>query len=215
MFPASPSAGARTCCTSSTVTLFLHTPMLDAGGAISEQNGPTEAEWEQLAARGIAVVIGPVASLDVQDDTLAGVRLASGRMIPLQALVVAPTFTARTTFLAGLGLTSSPHPLGVGTYLDSDDTGRVLRNGAVVPGVWAAGNATNLMAQVAVSAAAGLGVAVGINAGLIAEEVESAVASHRQPFSAAAEARNSSTVLGDRRHGIGVQPNHIRQGQNE
>lgn len=199
---------------SSNITLFLHGSMLDSAGGISEENGPTEAEWEQLAARGIGVVIGPVESLDVRDEALAGVRLASGRTIPLQALVVAPTFTARTGFLSGLGLASSPHPMGVGSYLDSDDTGRVLSDGAIVPGVWAAGNATNLMAQVVVSAAAGLGVAVAINADLIAAEVDSAVAAYRQPFSAAVEARNSSTVLGDRRHGLDLQPNRIRQGQN-
>ena len=184
------------------ITLFLHGDMVDADGAISEQHGPTEAEWEQLAARGISVVIGPVAGLDVRDDALAGVHLASGHLIPLQALVVAPTFTARTAFLAGLGLVSAPHPLGVGTHLDSDEAGRVLSGGVVVPGVWAAGNATNLMAQVVVSAAAGLGVATMINSDLIAEELETALAAYRHPFSAVHEARNSSSVLGDRRHGL-------------
>ena len=195
------------------ITLFLHGDMLDPTGAISERHGPTETEWEQLAARGISVVIGPVAGLEVRDDALTGVRLASGRLIPLQALVVAPTFTARTGFLAGLGLTSTPHPLGLGSHLDSDDTGRVLGDGAVVPGVWVAGNATNLMAQVVVSAAAGLGAAAAINADLIAEEVATALTTYRQPFSAAAEARNSSTVLGDRRHGLNPQPSSIREGQ--
>ena len=187
---------------SSNVTLFLHGAMLDATGAISEKHGPTEAEWEQLAARGIKVVIGPVASLDVQDDTLGGVRLTSGHLIPLQALVVAPTFTARTAFLAGLDLAPVAHPMGVGTHLDSDETGRVLSGGSVVPGVWTAGNATNLMAQVVVSAAAGLGAATAINADLIMADVSAAVDAYRSPFSAGAEARNSSTVLGDRRHGV-------------
>ncbi|MGO4782443.1 NAD(P)/FAD-dependent oxidoreductase [Cryobacterium sp. W22_MBD10_FK3] len=187
---------------SSNVTLFLHGAMLDATGAISEKHGPTEAEWEQLAARGIKVVIGPVASLDVQDDTLGGVRLTSGHLIPLQALVVAPTFTARTAFLAGLDLAPVAHPMGVGTHLDSDETGRVLSGGSVVPGVWTAGNATNLMAQVVVSAAAGLGAATAINADLIMADVSAAVDAYRSPFSADAEARNSSTVLGDRRHGV-------------
>jgi len=187
---------------SSNVTLFLHGAMLDATGAISEKHGPTEAEWEQLAARGIKVVIGPVASLDVQDDALAGVRLTSGHLIPLQALVVAPTFTARTAFLAGLDLAPVAHPMGVGTHLESDETGRVLSGGSVVPGVWTAGNATNLMAQVVVSAAAGLGAATAINADLIMADVSAAVDAYRSPFSAGAEARNSSTVLGDRRHGV-------------
>ena len=78
----------------------------------------------------------------------------------------------------------------------------VLNGGAVVPGVWAAGNVTNLMAQVIVSAAAGLGAATAINADLVTEEVATAVTAYRQPFSAAAEARNSAAVLGNRRHGV-------------
>jgi thioredoxin reductase len=189
---------------STDVTLFLHGTLLDSAGAISEEYGPTETEWEQLAARGIRVVIGPVAGIEVQDDALAGVRLASGRLVPLQALVVAPTFTARTDSLAGLGITSTPHPMGVGSHLQTDETGRVLSAGAVVPGVWSAGNATNLMAQVVVSAAAGLGAATAINADLVMADVATAVAAYRQPFSAGAEARNSTSILGDRRHGLVV-----------
>jgi thioredoxin reductase len=188
------------------ITLFLHGDMLDPTGAVSDGYGPTEAEWEQLAARGISVVIGPVAGLHVLDDALAGVRLASGRLVPVEALVVAPTFTARTAFLGGLGLTPVPHPMGVGSHLDSDESGRVLQDGAVVPGVWAAGNSTNLMAQVVVSAAAGLTVAAAINADLLAEDVAVAVSEYRLPFSAAAESRNSRTVLGDRRHGLDLGP---------
>ncbi|WP_370291355.1 FAD-dependent oxidoreductase [Cryobacterium sp. TMB3-15] len=195
------------------ITLFLHGDMLDADGTISELHGPTDAEWEQLAARGVSVVIGPVAGLDVRNKALAGVRLASGRLFPLQALVVAPTFTARTDFLAGLGLASTLHPFGVGTQLDSDETGRVLNDGAVVPGVWAAGNATNLMAQVVVSAAAGLGVATMINSDLIAAEVETAVTAYRSPFSTANESRNSDSVLGDRRHGVHPEHTPAREGQ--
>jgi thioredoxin reductase len=184
------------------ITLFLHGSMLDPAGSLAAGYGPTEEEWEQLAARGISVVIGPVAGLEVRNDALTGVRLDSGRIIPLQALVVAPTFTARTDFLVGLGITSVPHPLGVGSHLVTDETGRVAQDGVVVPGVWAAGNSTNLMAQVVVSAAAGLNVAAALNADLLAEDVAVAVAEYRRPFSAAAEASNSGAVLGDRRHGL-------------
>ncbi|TFD94022.1 NAD(P)/FAD-dependent oxidoreductase [Cryobacterium lactosi] len=184
------------------ITLVLHGPMLDADGSISHDRGPTDAEWEQLAARGISVVIGPVAALDIRNDALTGVRLAGGHLLPLDALVVGPVFTARTGFLTGLGLASTPHPLGVGSSLETDQDGRVQSDGSVVAGVWAAGNSTNLMAQVVVAAAAGLSVATAINAELIQEELEGAVAIYRRPFSSAAEARNSNAHLGDRRHGI-------------
>jgi len=184
------------------ITLILHGDMLAADGSISDGQGPTDAEWEQLAARGISVVIGPVDALDVHGDALTGVRLAGGHLIPLDALVVGPVFTARTHFLTGLGVGSTPHPLGVGSHLATDESGRVLSDGSVVAGVWAAGNSTNLMAQVVVAAAAGLSVAAAINAELILDEVQAAVAVYRQPFSSAAEARNSDARLGDRRHGV-------------
>ncbi len=45
-----------------------------------------------------------------------------------------------------------------------------------VPGVWVAGNVADLRAQVISSAAAGLNAAAHLNADLIAEEVDDAVA---------------------------------------
>ncbi|MGW5861526.1 NAD(P)/FAD-dependent oxidoreductase [Streptomyces sp. NPDC055239] len=170
------------------VTLFLHT----AGELTDEQ-------WEQLSARGVAVVDGEVADLDVEADRLSGVRLASGSSIPVRALAVAPRFEARGAMLAGLGLASVDHPMGVGSHVESDATGFTG-----VPGVWAAGNVTDLVAGVVVSAAAGMTAAVAINADLVAADTAAAVAARRAltAFSPAAEAANSRQVLGVRRHGI-------------
>ncbi len=64
--------------------------------------------------------------------------------------------------------------MGVGTYLPVDPTGQ-----SSVPGVWVAGNATDLMAQVGASAAAGAMAGAVINADLIAEELRNAMASRR------------------------------------
>src|ERR671910_2882216 len=61
------------------VTLLLHTLP------------PTEEQQaEQLAARGIGVVDGEVASLEVVEDRLAGVRLGDGRVVGREALAVSP-----------------------------------------------------------------------------------------------------------------------------
>ncbi|MFD0554992.1 NAD(P)/FAD-dependent oxidoreductase [Streptomyces rectiviolaceus] len=170
------------------VTLFLHT-----AGEL------TEEQWEQLAARDIAVVDGEVAGLDVEEDRLCGVRLASGRHIPVRALAVAPRFEARGGMLADLGLTSVDHPRGVGSYVESDATGFTG-----VAGVWAAGNVTDLVAGVMVSAASGMTAATAINADLVTADTAAAVAARRasQPFGPAAEAANCRQVLGERRHGI-------------
>ena len=147
------------------LTLLLHTAP-----------PPTDAEHEQLAARGISVVEGKVARLETDEDRLAGARLRSGALVPLQELVVAPFFRARADVLLSLGLEPTPFRMGedvIATYVSGDDTGATT-----VPGVWVAGNVADPRAQVLSSAAAGLNAAAAINADLIAEDTAQAVAAH-------------------------------------
>ncbi len=157
---------------SADVTVLLHTaPPL----------GPDEAE--QFAARGIACVQGEVAGLEVIDDRLAGVRLASGAVVPLQALVVAPRFPARADVLTSLGLETVEQETNghvVGSYVPTDAMGATA-----VPGVWAAGNVTDLKAQVISSAAGGLNAAAALNADLVVEDTRLAVAALRAAKDAA------------------------------
>ncbi|MFE2751863.1 NAD(P)/FAD-dependent oxidoreductase [Actinosynnema sp. NPDC059335] len=155
----------------------------------------TDEQAEQLAARDIDVVRGPVASVEVAGDRIVAVRLADGRSVAREAVAVAPRMVARAGFLASLGLRPVPHPSGMGEHLAVDATGRTD-----VPGVWAAGNVTDLSAQVGASAAAGAAAGAQINADLVAEETRLAVAARRDPF--AAEARVAELVAGDRRHGL-------------
>jgi thioredoxin reductase len=144
---------------------------------------PTPEQAEQLAARGITVVRGEVASLEVAGDRLAGVRLADGTLVPREVVAVAPRMAARVGFLAGLGLHPVAHPSGMGEHVPADPTGRTE-----VPGVWVAGNATDLSAQVGGAAAAGALAAATINFDLVTEETNVAVAAYREPFPAPAEA---------------------------
>jgi thioredoxin reductase len=53
----------------------------------------------------------------------------------------------------------------IGTYIEADPVGATA-----VPGVWVAGNLTNLQAQVITAAAAGLAAGAAINYDLILEE---------------------------------------------
>ncbi|SCF72310.1 NAD(P)/FAD-dependent oxidoreductase [Streptomyces sp. Cmuel-A718b] len=148
------------------VTLFLHTGP-----------EPTEEEYEQLAARGVAVVDGEVAGLEVADDRFTGVTLASGRVVPREALVVQARFTARSAVLESLGLKPVAQEMGgavIGSYIPTDPTGATE-----VPGVWAAGNVTRLTEQVIGAAAAGLMAASAVNGDLIAEDTRLAVAARR------------------------------------
>lgn len=151
---------------SADVTLFVHTA-----------TPPSGTEQEQLTARGITVVAGEVERLQVEEDRLVGVRLASGALVPVDAVVVAPFFRARADVLVGLGLESVPMRMGehvVGTYVSGDATGATA-----VPGVWVAGNVADPKAQVIASAAAGLGAGAAVNADLVAEDTALAVAERR------------------------------------
>jgi thioredoxin reductase len=144
---------------------------------------PNHEQAEQLAARGIRVVDGEVASLEVVKDRLTGVQLCEGTVVDRDALVVSTRMVARAGFLAALGLRPTEHPSGLGEHLPTDPTGR-----ADVPGVWVAGNVTDLAAQVGASAAAGALAAAQINADLVAEETRQAVAAHQDPFLAESQA---------------------------
>jgi thioredoxin reductase len=135
---------------------------------------PTDEEAEQLAARGISVVGGEVASLEIVEDRLVGVRLSDGTVVSREALAVSSRMVARAGFLAALGLRPAEHPGGVGEHIPADATGRTD-----VPGVWVAGNVTDLAAHVGAAAAAGATAAAHINADLVAEEARQAVAAYR------------------------------------
>ncbi|MHA7224263.1 hypothetical protein ACX80S_18455 [Arthrobacter sp. RHLT1-20] len=67
------------------ITLFLNDVVV-----------PTEEKWEQLAARSINVVEGKVQSLEVTDDALSGVVLASRTVLPVEAVVTGPRMEARS-----------------------------------------------------------------------------------------------------------------------
>ena len=144
---------------------------------VFSNTGPLAGEEaEQLAARGISVVDGEVASIEIADDRLVGVRMSDGTLVKREVLAVAPRMAARADFLSGLGLTPAEHPAGLGQHIPADPTGRTD-----VPGVWVAGNVTDLTAHVGGAAAAGALAAAQINADLVVEETIRAVAADARP----------------------------------
>jgi thioredoxin reductase len=116
----------------------------------------------------------------VVDDRLTGVRMRDGTLVALQALVVTPRFVARSEVLASIGLHPTAHPLGVGESITAADASGVTD----VPGVWVAGNVTNLMAWVVTAAAEGVSAAAAINADLVAEDTRRAVSARQNPGAA-------------------------------
>jgi len=130
----------------------------------------TATQHEQLVARAIGVVDEPVVRLAVDDDQLTGVVVEGGRIVPRTAVFVRPQFVPNDTLLVDLGCTVR-------------DTGwvHVDATGATnVPGVWAAGNATNPRAQVITAAGEGSAAAIAINNSLVEEDLPTAVTKFRR-----------------------------------
>ncbi|MGW6530881.1 NAD(P)/FAD-dependent oxidoreductase [Streptomyces venezuelae] len=165
------------------VTLFLHTV----------RDLPDE-EWERLAAAGVQVVEGEVAGLAVEDDRLAGVRLADGRVFPRSVLFVAARPVARGGLLTDLGAEHRDTPFG--PYPKVDETGRTS-----VPGVWAVGNAASPMEQVINAASAGYRAGFTVNAELVMADLDVEVARRRAGvFSPRLEAEVARVSAGARIH---------------
>ena len=158
---------------------------------------PADEDWDKLAARSVTVVDGAVASVNAVDGVLTGLTLHEGPSFDLRALAVGTRMEARSALLESLGLYSQVHPSGTGRFIETDAMGATA-----VRGVYAAGNVSNLMAQVITAAAEGVMTGARINADLIEEETRWAVEGHFGPFSAASEADVSRIVLGHRRHGL-------------
>ncbi|WP_380164116.1 NAD(P)/FAD-dependent oxidoreductase [Jannaschia sp. R86511] len=148
------------------VTLFLN-------GAVE----PDEQQWEQLAARDVAVVDERVTELVLTDDRVSGVRLGDGRVVPRQVLVTGTGLTARAPFLEALGLPLEDMEMAGAVVARRVPSG--MTGSTTVPGVWVAGNVTDPMAQVIVAAAAGLMSGAAIVGDLLAEETALAVSRRR------------------------------------
>ena len=131
-----------------------------------------EGTRARFAARNIQVVDTLVEEVVAgEDGGIAGVRLSDGHLVSRRVLAVATTMQARTEGLDGLGLPTEDLPGGMGRRFASGMAGTTE-----VPGVWVAGNATDLTAQVGGSAAAGALAGAHMNADLAAADTEAALA---------------------------------------
>jgi thioredoxin reductase len=135
------------------VILFTHTATV------------TDAERATLQARHIAIVDGTVERLVVHDDRLRAVQLAGGRTVAREALFIRPALRANLdnpAVLLGCDLRDDG-------LVHTDPDGRTS-----VPGVWAAGNATNPRAQVITAAGEGSAAAIAINTELVRTDIDAA-----------------------------------------
>jgi thioredoxin reductase len=146
----------------------------------------TDRERGGLGARGIEIVDGAVERLVLDDSAravrvgvdgeveplvaaehrLRAIQLADGRMVERAAIFIRPALSAHAD---GLGVALGCETLA-GGLLRTDADGRTT-----VPGVWAAGNATNPRAQVITAAGEGSAVAIAINTRLVLDDIAAAV----------------------------------------
>jgi thioredoxin reductase len=128
----------------------------------------TDEQREQFAARGITVREGAVAAWEDK-----AVRMSDGEAVPRAAVVVQTRMHANADLLADVGVKAVEREVNgvvIGTYVPTEPTGATS-----VPGLYAAGNIADPMAQVLVAAAQGLAAAGAINGDLVNEDTEAAV----------------------------------------
>jgi thioredoxin reductase len=134
----------------------------------TDLDGDTRARF---TARGIRVIDTPVAEVRSDGEGITGVLLTDGYVVSRRVLAVVTTTMARADGLDGLRLPMEDLPGGMGRRFITGMAGTTE-----VPGVWVAGNATDLTAQVGASAAAGALAGAHMNAHLAAADTEAALA---------------------------------------
>ncbi|MGW4597206.1 NAD(P)/FAD-dependent oxidoreductase [Streptomyces sp. NPDC004457] len=141
------------------VRLFLHEV---------DEAGLTDQDRRRLAAAGVTVVPGEVASLVTADDRLTGVRLADGTVHDREVLYAAPRAVPRNDLLIRLGAELRETPFGSYPVIDE-------RGLTTVPGLWAAGNASGFAEQVINAASRGYRAGAAINGELLMADLDAAV----------------------------------------
>lgn len=130
------------------------------------------ADRAKLDALSIPVLDGQILQVVIEGDRVSGVRVkreGGDAVTEVDIVVVSTKMVARTAPFAEIGIVATPHPAGA--FIESDAFGR-----SAVPGVWVAGNASDLSAQVSAAAADGARAGQHVNADLVMEDVDRAVA---------------------------------------
>lgn len=127
-----------------------------------------ETVARRLAARGIRIVPSPVARLRIEDDRIVAAVTDDGDEHAIDALLTAPTPRLDLAFADGLGLVVSDNP-GEGLRVD-------MRGATSHPRVFAAGNVVSPFGNVPLSMGQGSMAGAGLNAALVSEDAERALA---------------------------------------
>lgn len=124
----------------------------------------------RLRSRGIRIVSQPVTAIaDAGSDSLA-VRTADGKQTLLDALFVATDPTPNDSLLETMSLVRRQSPIGQGTLLQVDPSGRTSH-----PRIWAAGNIVDPMLNVPGAMGAGAMAGAAANGALVIEDFDNAM----------------------------------------
>lgn len=139
---------------------------------VHDGTGIDAASLDALAASGVTVVRQPARRVATDaGGSVSGLELTDGTTVEADAIVVGTRFAGRADVLAGVGVTATPHPTGMGDAVEVDPTGLTS-----VPGVYAAGNLTDPSMQVLHAAAHGTRVGAAVAFSLAEEDLH---AGHR------------------------------------
>jgi thioredoxin reductase/SAM-dependent methyltransferase len=141
-----------------------------------------DEEMERLGAIGVRFVHGTPQEVVASDDgdTLVGLRLADGSVLERDAIVVASQPHVRADYLGPLGIEPTPFEMNglvLGSVIAVEPTGATS-----VPGIFAAGNATDISMILVASAAHGTRVGAWINAELASADATRAAQERRDGF---------------------------------
>ena len=139
-----------------------------------------DEEVEKLGAIGVRFADGTPREVVTDGDALVGLRLADGSLLERDAIVVATKPHVRADYLGPLGIEPTPFEMAgavLGSVIAVEPTGATA-----VPGVFAAGNATDISMTLMASAAHGNRVGAWINAELANADATKAVEALRDDF---------------------------------
>jgi thioredoxin reductase len=139
-----------------------------------------DEEVEKLGAIGVRFAHGTPQEVVTDGDALVGLRLADGTVLERDAIVVATKPHVHADYLGPLGIEPTPFEMAgavLGSVIAVEPTGATA-----VPGVFAAGNATDISMTLMASAAHGNRVGAWINAELANADATKAVEALRDDF---------------------------------
>lgn len=132
------------------------------------------SDRERMLARGMRLVDEPAVEVIGDGDKISAVRTADGQLIEADAIFTAGTARPHDAFLADLGLDRNETPWG--SFLRVDATGKTSS-----AHIWAVGNVVDPGANVPISIGTGAMAGAMVNAVLVTEDFDAAVAASQAP----------------------------------